>query len=83
MNKNGRPKTELTEGMHRGFTRGYNALPIGKIEEANAKLIAVIKGKTRAKFLCWKNGKTIIPPKKAKQIERVFKEYGITDVWDA
>lgn len=82
MNKKGRTKTILTKGMHRGFQKGYNAVPIGKQEELRMKLRIIIGGSTRAKMLYWKTGKTIIHPEMAKKIERVFKTYGISDIWD-
>lgn len=82
MNKKGREKTRLTNGMHRGFTRGYNAVAIGKQSELRQRLMLVIGGKTRAKLLYWKTGKTIIQAQDAKRIENIFHSYGITDIWD-
>lgn len=82
MNKKGREKTKLINGMHRGFQKGYNQVPIGKQEELRMKLRILIGGATRCKMLYWKTGKTIIKADMAKKIERVFRGYGITDIWD-
>ena len=82
MNPKGRQKTKLTNGMHRGFQRGWAKVQMGDEPRLRRKLKSIIGGSTRAKLIYWRNGRTIIYPEPATEIEKAFAEFGITDIWD-
>lgn len=79
-----RYKTVLNEGMHRGFRKGVEAVPLGKQKDLQMALVAVIGGKTRCKLFNYINGKTIIQPNISKKIERIFDNFGLPpgEIWD-
>lgn len=79
-----RYKTILTEGMHRGFRKGVEAVPLGKQKDLQMALVAIIGGKTRCKLFNYVNGKTIIQPHVAKKIEKVFGQFNLPpgEIWD-
>lgn len=79
-----RHKTILKEGMHRGFRKGVDAVPLGKQKDLKTALTAIIGGKTHCKLFYYVNGKTVIQPKVAKKIEKVFIRFDISpsDIWD-
>ena len=82
MNKKGREKIQLKPGMHRGFQKGYDQVPVGKIPELKTRLMRIVGGMTRAKMLYWRTGMTVIQPEDGGKIEAVFSSFGITDIWD-
>lgn len=79
-----RHKTILEKGMHRGFRKGVDAIPLGKQKDLQSALASVIGGKTRCKVFNYINGRTIIQPKVAKKIEKVFSRFDISpgEIWD-
>lgn len=63
--------------MHRGFRKGMGQIPSAKVADCRSRLIAIIGGETRSKYLAYMSGKTIIYPDVSRRIERVFAAYGI------
>lgn len=79
-----RYKTILEKGMHRGFRKGVQAVPLGKQKDLQIALVSVIGGKTRCKLFNYVNGRTIIQPNISKKIENIFSKFDLSpsEIWD-
>lgn len=77
----GRGRTVLKEGMHRGMTRGMAKVAVGDYWNLREQLLAVFGG-SRCKMTRSIAGQRIIYPDDTRKVEAIFRQFGITDIWD-
>lgn len=63
------------------FLKGFNQVQVGKTTEVKEKLMSVLSITTRASWGARLNGKVEPKVSEAQAIEKVFAEYGITEIW--
>ena len=63
------------------FNKGWSQVKNGDIPECRKKLMSVLGIKTRVAFLSRLKGDVEPKVSEAKAIEKVFAEYGVSDVW--
>jgi hypothetical protein len=68
--------------IYKGFTTGYNALPIGAKREAENKLCNALNINNRNSLYEYRTGKREPKISQAEAVAQVFLEYGITNIWD-
>jgi len=63
------------------FQKGWSQVRQGDISAVRVRLMSVLNISTRMAFLDRLNGKVEHKVSEYEAIERVFADYGITDVW--
>jgi len=63
------------------FFRGWNKLPMGKVDEVQTKIMAALSVNSRAQFWRHLNGQTRHSKAECDAIENIFREAGVTDIW--
>lgn len=63
------------------FKKGWNQLRHGDVEQARNKLMDALRLTSTPPFYQRLNGKVEPKVTEAEAIERIFAEYGITEVW--
>ncbi len=66
----------------KGFKKAYQQLTLAQETEAREKLWAALGITTRVSFNNYLNGKIEPKASQAEAIEKVFSEYGITNIWE-
>ncbi len=64
-----------------GFNKGFQQLTVGNVKEATKKLWKALGISNRNSFYNYKSGKSEPSASQAVNIELVFREYGITEIW--
>lgn len=63
------------------FKKGWDKLPNSKTREVKSKIMVALKMKVASSFYSRLYGKVEPKISEARQIEDIFKEYGVTDIW--
>ncbi len=63
------------------FKKGYRQVPVGKVDEVKAAIMAALKLEGRMTWYNRLNG--LVEPRvsEAQKIESIFLNYNITDIW--
>lgn len=68
----------------RAFRKGLRQLRVIDVQPAKDKLMAILGVTTKQSFIKYADGKTAtLDVDKARRIEQLFAEYGVTDCWGA
>jgi len=65
------------------FQKGWYQVRQGEVAEVRKKLMATLGITTRMAFIKRLNGDVYHIPAEKEAIERIFSEYGITEIWGA
>ena len=65
------------------FQKGWYDIPQGKVSGARKKFMSLLGLTTKQGFKNRLNGDVAHTPAERAAIEKIFAEYGITDVWGA
>lgn len=65
----------------KGFRRGYQQLTLAQEKEAKEKLWEALGIVSRSSFGHYLHGRVEPKVAQAAAVEKVFEEYGITDIW--
>jgi hypothetical protein len=72
---------EQIKNYKEGFNRGYLQLKLKDANEAQKEIWSALGINNRTTFHFYKIGKVECKASQAEEVERVFKKYGITDIW--
>ena len=65
----------------KGFALGISQLRACDKQAAEAELYEALGITSRPPFYDYRNGKTKIPIDKIEPVEKVFRKYGVTQIW--
>lgn len=63
------------------FRKAWAQVPMGKLTEVQARIMAALKLQTKNTFYIRLRGEVEPKVSEAEAIESIFADYGITDVW--
>ncbi len=73
---------ETDKKLYKGFRKGLDQVPSGKLVEAKKKIWKALDVKNRQSFYAYRDGITEPKFTKAEALKAIFLEYGITEIWD-
>ena len=71
----------MNENVAKGFNLGISQVRIRDKKEIEAKIQDVLNFQSKAAYHNYRTGRQQLKVDQALEIEQIFKEYGIKDVW--